>query len=187
MPTAHRVAPFLLVTAAKKALLVLAPVKNRQAQSTRALQPAPSRIRTTQPHHRHCTSSRHHERLRGAWEVGWDPVTAPQVDQSTAGRASKGVLGDDFVGLVLAFSDTHEPEHPRRRRTAACASRRREGHRRRAPGRRDRFALNRSSGWGWWVAGGMRGESLEADVDMARRVRSSARPRSTVRNCHVTT
>ena len=42
--------------------------------------------------------------------MGWDPVTAPQVDQSTAGRASKGVLGDDFVGLVLAFSDTHEPD-----------------------------------------------------------------------------
>ena len=33
----------------------------------------------------------------------------------------------------------------------------------------------------------MRRESLEDDVDMARRVRSSARPRSTVRNCHVTT
>ena len=99
----------------------------------------------------------------------------------------EGVLGDDFVGLVLAFSDTHEPAHPRRRGTAPCASRGREGHRRRAQGRRDRFALNRGSGCGWWVAGGMRGESLEADVDMARRVRSSARPRSTVRNCRVTT
>ena len=51
--------------------------------------------------------------------MGWDPVTAPQVDQSTAGRASKGVrLGDDFVGLVPAWSDTHEPEHPRRRENA---------------------------------------------------------------------
>ena len=30
----------------------------------------------------------------------------------------EGVLGDDFVGLVLAFSDTHEPAHPRRRGTA---------------------------------------------------------------------
>ena len=68
----------------------------------------------------------------------------------------EGVLGDDFVGLVLAFSDTHEPEHPRRRGTAPCASRGREGHRRRAPGRRDRFALNRGSGWGWWV--GMSGQ-----------------------------
>ena len=65
----------------------------------------------------------------------------------------EGVLGDDFVGLVLAFSDTHEPEHPRRLRTAACASRRREGHRRRAPGRREHFASNRGSGCGcgWWV------------------------------------
>jgi len=57
----------------------------------------------------------------------------------------EGVLGDEFVGLVLAFSDAHEPEHPRRRGTAPCASRSREGHRRRAPGRRDHFALNRGS------------------------------------------
>jgi len=81
----------------------------------------------------------------------------------------EGVLGDDFVGLVLAFSDTHEPEHPRRRGTAPCASRGREGHRRRAPGRRDRFALNRGSGWGWWVAGGMSGQFVG-------RVRPSQQP-----------
>ena len=34
----------------------------------------------------------------------------------------EGVLGDDFVGLVPACSDTHEPEHPRRRGNARAGA-----------------------------------------------------------------
>ena len=65
--------------------------------------------------------------------------------------------------------------------TIPCASQGREGHRRRAPGRREHFALNRGSGWGWGggMGGAARGESLEDAIGMVRCVRSSARPRST--------
>ena len=103
--------------------------------------------------------------------------------QGLKGRAARRRFRRARAGL-LGHSRARTPAPPWER---PCGSRPREGHRRRAPDRRDRFALNRGSEWGWWVVGGMRRESLEDDVDMAQRVRSSARPRSTVRNCHVTT
>ena len=40
------------------------------------------------------------------------------VDGEPRGSYLEGVLGDDFVGLVPAWSDTHEPEHLRRRENA---------------------------------------------------------------------
>ena len=109
---------------------------------------------------------------RGRW--GGTPLPrrrSIRVLQAGPQRACSATISSDscWPSRTLTSPSTRGAAgRPRARADAARA------HRRRAPGRRDRFALNRSSGWGWWVAGGMRGESLEADVDMARRVRSSA-------------
>jgi hypothetical protein len=69
------------------------------------------------------------------------------VCQSTAGRASETVLSGDFTGLVPACSDTHGPEHPRRRGTPPFTSCGRKGSIVSAPDRRDRFDVNCGSGW----------------------------------------
>ena len=65
------------------------------------------------------------------------------VCQSTAGRASETVLSGDFTGLVPACSDTHGPEHPRRRGTPPFTSCGREGCGRCDPDHRDRVDVNR--------------------------------------------
>ena len=57
--------------------------------------------------------------------------------------ALEGVLSGDFVVLVRACSDTHGPEHTRRREAVPCASHGHEGSFVSAPDRRDRFDVNR--------------------------------------------
>ena len=93
----------------------------------------------------------------GRWGGTSLPRVAGSVGALQAAPASglRGRARGDFIGLVRACSDTHEPEHNRRRGAVPCASRGREGYRTRALDRRDRFAVNRAWGGGggvgdWW-------------------------------------
>eukprot|EP00621_Florenciella_sp_RCC1693_P004989 CAMPEP_0182533720 /NCGR_PEP_ID=MMETSP1323-20130603/14233_1 /TAXON_ID=236787 /ORGANISM="Florenciella parvula, Strain RCC1693" /LENGTH=121 /DNA_ID=CAMNT_0024743639 /DNA_START=88 /DNA_END=449 /DNA_ORIENTATION=- len=73
-------------------------------------------FRLAPPHRRHNTLSIHHERLQGVRERGGARPSYRALESvGAAERASAGVLSSDFVGLVPAYSDTHEPVHKQRR------------------------------------------------------------------------
>ena len=77
----------------------------------------------------------------------WREAQLPPLEASwrAVSGASEGVLSDDFVAPAPTYASAREHLRPRYRGPTSRASLSREGHGRRRPHRRDRYATNQGS------------------------------------------